>query len=117
LSITKTKNPVYSWVRSRARIVLGKLFNLAGIPGLIQDCDYEAGITDATIKVRVRDLFTIIEVNGLEIYFHRLTGSIDGVGSMPCCTQDAAPQLAPAHEPSETVLPALARTQSEWDRS
>ena len=91
MSITKTKNPVYSWIRLRIRLALGMVFNLAGVPGLVRDCDYVAGVTDATVKVRVRDLFTIITVNGLEIYFHRLTGSIDGVGVTCDCKPDQAP--------------------------
>jgi hypothetical protein len=90
---TKKKNFAWAWVRCNLRLALGILFNLAGIPGLIKDCDYEAGVADARIKVRVRDLFTIIEVNGLEIYFHRLTGAIDGVGAMCDCKQGATPQL------------------------
>ena len=69
-----------SWCRLRIRVLFGILFNLAGVPGLVRDCDYRAGVTDAYVKVRVRELFTIVEVNGLEIYFHRLTGIIDGIG-------------------------------------
>jgi len=84
---------MYSWVRLRTRLALGTVFNLAGIPGLVRDCDYQAGIADATIKVRVRDLFTVIEVNGLEIYFHRLTGAIDGVGFTSDCKLDSTPEL------------------------
>jgi hypothetical protein len=103
LSISKTKNPVYSWVRLRIRLALGMLFNLAGIPGLLRDCDYQAGVADATVKVRVRDLFTIVTVNGLEIYFHRLTGSIDGVGVMPDCKSDQAPESVLFHEPSGSM--------------
>jgi hypothetical protein len=102
-----------SWIRLRIRLALGALFNLTGVPGIVEECDYKAGVTDATIKVRVRDLFTIIEVNGLEIYFHRLTGSIDGVGAMCGCKQGSTPQSIPVHEPFAPVLPLLARTRSE----
>jgi hypothetical protein len=35
------------------------------------------------IKVRTHELFTVITVNGLDIYFKRLTGEIDGVGFNP----------------------------------
>jgi len=117
LSTSKTKSPVFSWIRLKVRLALGMLYNLAGVPGLVRNCDYEAGVADATVKVRVRDLFTIIEVNGLEIYFHRLTGSIDGVGAMCGCKQGSTPQSIPVHEPYEPVLPALAQTRSELDRS
>lgn len=113
MSTSNSKNPVYSWIRLRIRLALGMLLNLAGVPGLVRECDYEAGITDATVKVRVRALFTIIEVNGLEIYFHRLTGSIDGVGAMCGCKPGSTPQSIPVHEPSAPVPPLLARTRSE----
>lgn len=110
MSICKTKNPVYSWIRLRARLALGMLFNIAGIPGLVQNCDYEAGVTDATVKVRVRDLFTIIEVNGLEIYFHRLTGTVDGVGTSGC-KLDPTPQLEPVPVTPDSVQSKI-RTQT-----
>lgn len=90
---------IYRWIRLRIRLLMGMLYNLAGVPGLVRECDYKAGVTDATIKVRVRDLFTVIEVNGLELYFHRLTGTIDGVGTMCGCRSGQAPELGPVPEP------------------
>lgn len=69
-----------SWLRLRLRVLAGKLYELAGVPGIVRDCDYTATVCDARIRVRARELFTIITVNGLDIYFHRLTGGIDGVG-------------------------------------
>jgi len=78
------------------RVLLAKLANLAGFPGFVRICDYEAGITDARIRVRVGEMFTIITVNGLDIYFHRLTGKIDGVGFTPDCKPDLAPLSNPA---------------------
>jgi hypothetical protein len=33
--------------------------------------------------VTLGPLFTVVSVNGLDIYFDRLTGAIDGVGSSP----------------------------------
>lgn len=75
-------------LRLRLRVLWGAICNLAGLPGFVRDCDYQAGITDAHIRVRVGEIFTVITVNGLDIYFHRLTGWIDGVGTMSHCTQD-----------------------------
>jgi len=92
---------VLSWCRLRMRVAVGVLFNLAGVPGPVRDCDYQAGITDAHVKVRVRDLFTVIEVNGLEIFFHRLTGTIDGVGFTPCCKPGQAPESALVPAPAD----------------
>jgi hypothetical protein len=71
---------IWSRIRLRARVLAGKLYNLAGIPGLVRDCDYAASAHDVRIQVRAREMFTIITVNGLDVYFHRLTGTIDGVG-------------------------------------
>ena len=79
---------VWSWIRLRARVLSGRLYNLAGVPGIIAECDYDASVSEARIKVRAGDMFTIVSVNNLDIYFHRLTGSIDGVGlsGAPSCT-------------------------------
>jgi hypothetical protein len=79
---------VYKIARLKTRFFLGEIINQLEVPGLVRDCDYGAKITDAHIKVRVQELFTIVQVNGLDIYFRRLTGEIDGVGFTPCCTQD-----------------------------
>jgi hypothetical protein len=75
-----TKVVILSWLRLRLRVLAGKLYNLAGVPGIVRDCDYTASVCDARIQVRAKELFTIITVNGLDIFFHRLTGEIDGVG-------------------------------------
>jgi hypothetical protein len=83
---------ITSWLRLKLRVGLGKLFNLAGIPGMVRECDYIANTTDAQVSVRVRELFTIVTVNGLEIYFHRLTGTIDGVGHYPIPPVPPAPK-------------------------
>ena len=69
-----------SRIRLWSRVFGGKVYNLAGIPGIVRDCDYSSSAYDARIKVRAKDMFTIVTVNGLDIYFHRLTGSIDGIG-------------------------------------
>lgn len=84
-----------SIIRLRLRALWGKLFNLAGLPGFVRDCDYKAGITDAQIRVRAGEMFTVITVNGLDIYFHRLTGAIDGIGFMPDCKRVCIPESMP----------------------
>jgi hypothetical protein len=98
---------VRSWIRLRARVLLGKLYNLAGVPGLVRNCEYDAGITRAHVSVRVGDLFTVVRVNGLDIYFHRLTGAIDGVGFSPAsdCTMASTGELAHlAEQPADRQL-------------
>ena len=91
---------VISRTRLTARVLAGKIYNLAGIPGLVHDCDYDAGITKAHIRVRAKELFTIVTVNGLDIYFHRLTGKIDGVGFTSCYMSDSAHESALVREQS-----------------
>ena len=97
---------VASWLRIQARAILGSVYNLAGTPGIVRDCDYSASICDARIRVKTGDLFTVITVNGLDIYFHRLSGKIDGVGFSPNadCTPDSTPQLSPAQVHQAAIL-------------
>ncbi len=109
---------VLTILRTHAKMALGKLLNLASFPGFIRPCDYKAGITAANISVRVHDLFTVVTVNGLDIYFTRLTGKIDGVGFSPAAdytsgsgTQsiDSGAPLAPPHQPPVQTGKASAR--------
>lgn len=74
--------------------LIGRLLNFIGFASPIVECDYEAGICDARVAVRQRPLFTIVTVNGLDVYFHRLTGEIDGVGFNPTsdCRQASVPE-------------------------
>ena len=74
--------------------MIGRVLNFLGFASPIVECDYEASICDARVAVRQRPLFTIVTVNGLDVYFHRLTGEIDGVGFSP--TSDC--KLASTHE-------------------
>jgi hypothetical protein len=100
------EKPIHRAILSRTRLYVrlffGKLFNLAGIPGLVQECNYSGSTARAEITVRHGGLFTIISVNGLDIYFHRLTGSIDGVGAMSCCKLDQVHGSAPLPDLSES---------------
>lgn len=89
---------IISLIRLRARLLAVRLYDLAGIPGFVQECSYSGTTTKAEITVKYGALFTIISVNGLDIYFHRLTGSIDGVGAMPDCIQGRVPGLRPLPE-------------------
>jgi hypothetical protein len=92
-----------SRMRLWARVLAGKAYNLAGVPGIVRDCDYSASVCNARIRVSAKEMFTIITVNGLDIYFHRLTGRIDGVGfgtTANSYTTDEAPESAPLPEPA-----------------
>ena len=94
-------------LRLRFRMAIGALANLSGLPGFVRDCDYEAGITNARILVRTRDMFTVITVNGLDIYFHRLTGKIDGVGLTGRCISHRIPPVELSPDQVENRHPPI----------
>ncbi len=77
---------------------LGMVLNWFGVPGFIRPCEYKAsmyglvaGHLRCTVSVRVTDFYTIVTVNGVDVYFYRLTGEIDGVGGAP---QDMGMEMA-----------------------
>jgi hypothetical protein len=67
-------------MRTLARLWAGRLLGALRIPGVMVSQTYDAQITHATVRVYLGPLFSVVSVNGLDIYFHRLTGKIDGVG-------------------------------------
>lgn len=71
------------------------LLNVLRIPGFVAPGSYDARTTQARIEVRLGRFYTIITVNGLDIYFDRLTGRIDGIGFSPAsgCIPDQALEL------------------------
>ena len=50
------KNVILSWLRLRLRLFAGKAYNLAGVPGIVRDCDYAATAQDVRIQVKAGDL-------------------------------------------------------------
>lgn len=56
----------------------GGLANLAGLPGFVRETKYTSQATHTAVTVRRSAYFTVITVNGVEVYFNRLTGSVDG---------------------------------------
>lgn len=70
-----------SW--SEVKLWFGKLLNLAGFPAIVRECDYHSQALNADVKVRKLGLYTIVTVNGLDIFFTRFTGTMDGVGFSP----------------------------------
>ena len=64
------------WLRAT-----GSLANLLGWPCVVRPCEYTSRL--ASVSVRCGPLFTVVTVNGVNVYFYRLTGRIDGVGSRP----------------------------------
>lgn len=60
----------------------GGVANLAGFPGFVRSLDYESQL-GVSVRVRISPLFTTVTVNGVDVYFYRLTGGIDGIGFSP----------------------------------
>ena len=73
----------------------GGFLNLAGFPGFIRECTYHSDQLSTHVTVRLTSLYTVVTVNGVDVYFYRLTGGIDGVGAIPVsgCRSDAIPGL------------------------
>ncbi len=96
---------------ARLRLGIGHLLNAVGVPGVVIPGEYRAEITEAIIHVRIGPLFTIVSVNGVDVYFHRLTGRIDGVGLSPGadCTPGSAPGSTPPDAPPAPPRPPPAR--------
>jgi len=57
----------------------GKVANLAGFPIVVRETDYHSAL-GVDVKVRTSPLYTIVTVNGVDVYFYRLSGQINGVG-------------------------------------
>ena len=75
---------------------LGQAFNALGMPGIVRTTDYASKAFGTRVQVRCGRFFTVVSVNGIDVYFERLTGRIDGVGSSPKSDRKsgAAPELA-----------------------
>ena len=58
----------------------GRVANLARLPGFVREGDYYSESLGVAVRVRTNPGFTVITVNGVDIYFYRLSGYIDGVG-------------------------------------
>ena len=95
-----------AFVLTVLRLWAGKVLNAIGVPGVVVPGTYEAGIGEASVRITLGPLFTVVSVNGVDVYFHRLTGAIDGVGFSVAtgCTPAGTP--APGRS---AVLPAAER--------
>jgi hypothetical protein len=75
LSTIALMNHFVSW--------LGGLVNALGVPGLVQDTEYRSHTSLCQVRVRRERIFTVVTVNGVDVYFHRFSGRIDGCGTRP----------------------------------
>jgi len=73
-------------VKTFIKLAIGYVLNALGFPAIVRECKY-GGELGNQVTVRKTTLYTIITVNGVDVYFTRLTGAIDGTGMVP--TADA----------------------------
>jgi hypothetical protein len=68
-------------LQPRFAALLGRMLNALGLPGFVREGTYTSE-TGTEVRVSRGQLFTIVSVNGTDVYFGRLRGRIDGVGSV-----------------------------------
>jgi hypothetical protein len=70
-------------MKSRATLIawLGRTLNALGAPGSVRSGNFESQQFGARVRVQCGELYTVLSVNGTDVYFDRLGGRIDGVGS------------------------------------
>jgi hypothetical protein len=103
--------PLKKRVLLRLRVWLGKLLNAIGFPGITADGEYDAGICKGKIQVKRTPLFTVVSVNELEIYFHRLTGQIKSVGFSEASFSSPVEAPKPAHIVLRAEMPVPSENQ------
>jgi hypothetical protein len=73
--------------------LLGLLFNPIGVPGFVRAGDNKDG--DTNVSVQFLGLWTIIRIDGSDIYFRLVIGTFDGITvQLPMDKEVSAPQLA-----------------------
>ena len=69
----------------------GRVADRAGFPGIVREGQYASDYLGVNVCVRKSPLYTVVTVNGVDVYFYRLTGGIDGVSRAADC---AAPEMS-----------------------
>jgi hypothetical protein len=100
-------------LRLRMTSWLGSLLNSLELPGFIRAGNQTSKATGVLVSVRFSSLYSIVSVNGIDVYFHRLTGRIACVGlkpafDTPTLEHSGAPRLRPQllTEPATSEAPA-----------
>lgn len=83
---------------NRLRQWLGGIANGLGLPGFVRDASYHSQQAGVAVVVKRGRLYTVVCVNGVDVYFNRLSGNIDGVGTSG--TADYMPAGAPGPGPA-----------------
>jgi hypothetical protein len=84
---------------------LGSLMNAIGAPAFIRDTDYRSRTFGTYVRVTRGNLFTVISVNGVDVYVCRFTGTIGGIGfsqvpgCVPASIRESMSLGEPPHSP------------------
>jgi hypothetical protein len=76
---------------------LGSMMNAIGAPAFIRETDYRSRTYGTRVCVKRGALFTVISVNGIDVYVCRFTGVIEGIGftqaagCLPASIRESAP--------------------------
>lgn len=101
---------------SIAKMYLGRLLNLLGLPAIVREGEYRSKELGAKVKVLRMDLSTVVSVNGFDVYFNRFTGAIEGVGFNPSvyCMSERARGSGHLDVPLETPsIPVHTQTTAD----
>jgi hypothetical protein len=94
------KNSLYQrtigWFILKARFAIGRTCNALRVPGFVRDCDLDSWIGKDHVAIRVTDGATVITVNGYDVFFDRVTGTMNAQGCRLNCTPASARQGRPA---------------------
>lgn len=69
-------------MKASARIAaaLGRVLNALRLPCIVRAGEYQSETFGTRVRVRCGEVFTVVSVNEIDVYFDRLNGRIDGVG-------------------------------------
>jgi hypothetical protein len=98
---------------------LGSVMNAFGAPAFIRDTDYRSRTYGTRVRVRRGNLFTVISVNGIDVYVCRFTGVIGGIGftqasgCVPASIRESIPFEASALSPASPPAAIPAQLESQ----
>jgi hypothetical protein len=72
------------WYLLKLRFAVGRMLTRLGVPGFVRDCSVESWLNHDHIAIRVAGGCTVISVNGFDMFFDRVTGTLDGQGCGDC---------------------------------
>jgi len=62
--------------------ILGSIMNRLGVPPMVERVELDAETCGVNLSVRTSPRYTILTIDGHELFFERETGRYDGFGGM-----------------------------------